>query len=511
MPGTAPTGWQNPKTSYTAEDVLTPEQFERIEGNAYATELGARTIDPSQSPTGVIGTLRQLLDWFANRIRAILGTTNWYDAPPTTLTAAKSHIDAAAPHSGHATTTALTEHTSAAAPHSGHETPTGAQAKVDTHAAGTSVHGATSAATANRIMIRDAAGRAKVAAPSASDDIARKDTVDNAVAPLASKDTLEALLYDQYNLHMELYYTGHHGGPSIAGLKGMTFDGFVDTGRVNTGSTTAVVDTANKIVRCPLGTSWSGRPSFQTEAAIAAIGFKKTSAFTNVANISDGSASTYAEMSAGAGTDQYTTTKHDLGQNRLIKTITIRAKGVASETGGRAKLAYSLDGTNWTVSETVSFDDTTVKDWTITLGAPIVARYLAFEWQAHGWDGYAEPKASTIYVYDITVAGTPLASGILQSTTKVLEDNITAATLYLSYKLAGGSLTVQASNDGGSTWRTLNQASSRTDPQFSDFTEGRYEASFSIANKNVILKVTLTPPANSETGPEIKRYGLYWT
>lgn len=39
-------------------------------------------------------------------------------------------------------------------------------------------HGATSVATANRIIQRDAAGRAKVAAPDAADDIARKDTVD---------------------------------------------------------------------------------------------------------------------------------------------------------------------------------------------------------------------------------------------------------------------------------------------------------------------------------------------
>lgn len=165
MPGTAPQGWQNPKTSYSAEDVLTPEQFERIEGNAYATELGARTIDPSQAPTGNVGTLRQFLDWLANRIRAITGKTNWYDAPDTTLAAAKQHIDAAAPHSGH-------------------ETPSGAQAKVDAHAAGTNVHGATSAATANRIMMRDAAGRAKVAAPSAADDIARKDTVDAKFDPV---------------------------------------------------------------------------------------------------------------------------------------------------------------------------------------------------------------------------------------------------------------------------------------------------------------------------------------
>jgi hypothetical protein len=37
-------------------------------------------------------------------------------------------------------------------------------------------HGATSAATANKLIIRDSAGRGKIAAPSANDDIARKDT-----------------------------------------------------------------------------------------------------------------------------------------------------------------------------------------------------------------------------------------------------------------------------------------------------------------------------------------------
>ena len=49
---------------------------------------------------------------------------------------------------------------------------------VDTHAAlavaGT--HGSTVAATANKAVHRDAAGRAKVAAPAEADDIARKDT-----------------------------------------------------------------------------------------------------------------------------------------------------------------------------------------------------------------------------------------------------------------------------------------------------------------------------------------------
>ena len=57
---------------------------------------------------------------------------------------------------------------------------------LNSHASLFSAHGATSSATASRIIMRDSAGRAKIAAPSASDDIARKDTVDNAVGNLSN-------------------------------------------------------------------------------------------------------------------------------------------------------------------------------------------------------------------------------------------------------------------------------------------------------------------------------------
>lgn len=57
------------------------------------------------------------------------------------------------------------------------------QAELDAHTNATSAHDATSAATASRIMMRDANGRAKVAAPAAADDIARKDTVDGKFDP----------------------------------------------------------------------------------------------------------------------------------------------------------------------------------------------------------------------------------------------------------------------------------------------------------------------------------------
>lgn len=88
-----------------------------VDDNAEIDAALTPTADPAQTPTSNgPGKLVQWVSWFVNRIKAITGKANWYDAPPTTLTAAKSHIDAAAPHSGH-------------------ETPTGAQTKANNAAA----------------------------------------------------------------------------------------------------------------------------------------------------------------------------------------------------------------------------------------------------------------------------------------------------------------------------------------------------------------------------------------
>ena len=85
---TAPQGWQNPRTNWQAADIVHPSDFNRIEGDLQAVELGSRTVDQSLAPSGNSGTLRQFLSWFANRIKAIMGTTNWWDAPPVTLSGA---------------------------------------------------------------------------------------------------------------------------------------------------------------------------------------------------------------------------------------------------------------------------------------------------------------------------------------------------------------------------------------------------------------------------------------
>ena len=53
------------------------------------------------------------------------------------------------------------------------------------------IHGAVSAATASKIIIRDAAGRAKVAAPSAADDIA---LLSNVTAEATARSNADAAL-----------------------------------------------------------------------------------------------------------------------------------------------------------------------------------------------------------------------------------------------------------------------------------------------------------------------------
>ncbi|MBE3586579.1 MAG: hypothetical protein IMW94_10605 [Thermoanaerobacter sp.] len=74
-------------------------------------KIGDRSADPALVPASDgPGKLTEWISWFANRIKAITGKANWWDAPDTTLAAAKSHIDAAAPHSGHALASDLASH-----------------------------------------------------------------------------------------------------------------------------------------------------------------------------------------------------------------------------------------------------------------------------------------------------------------------------------------------------------------------------------------------------------------
>jgi len=114
-------------------------------GGADDTMIGDRTISDTAAPTSSTGKLTSLLGGAAHMIKSITGGANWREVPGITLAAIKTVLDAA-----------------------------------------------TSAATGNVLIKRDANGRAKVAAPSASDDIARKAEVDAAVSAAASDASSKA-------------------------------------------------------------------------------------------------------------------------------------------------------------------------------------------------------------------------------------------------------------------------------------------------------------------------------
>ncbi|MCC6629664.1 MAG: hypothetical protein IT340_19980 [Chloroflexi bacterium] len=85
-----------------------------VDGAVSDTELGNRSSDqatgvayPSANPAAA--TLTQHLSWLVKRLKDVLGTTNWWDAAPTTLTAAAAHAaDASDPHGATLTQTNLT-------------------------------------------------------------------------------------------------------------------------------------------------------------------------------------------------------------------------------------------------------------------------------------------------------------------------------------------------------------------------------------------------------------------
>ena len=62
-------------------------------GAATDDVIGERTVSQTTAPSGNTGKLTPLLSGIVNRIRAIMGTSNWYSNPPTTLQAAKAHIE----------------------------------------------------------------------------------------------------------------------------------------------------------------------------------------------------------------------------------------------------------------------------------------------------------------------------------------------------------------------------------------------------------------------------------
>jgi len=111
-------------------------------------------------------------------------------------------------------------------------------ADIATHQALTSPHSATPDPTASRLIVRDASGRAAVAAPAAADDIARKDTVDTHAAlttahgssgVVVGKTTADATYAPIAKGVTNGDAHNHVGGDGAAIAAGGLADGAVDT------------------------------------------------------------------------------------------------------------------------------------------------------------------------------------------------------------------------------------------------------------------------------------------
>ncbi|OBZ08935.1 hypothetical protein A8L34_22565 [Bacillus sp. FJAT-27264] len=186
------------------------------DGAATDVVIGNRSIVDTEAPTGDTGAPTKLWGWLAYTVKSITGETNWRAAPGMTIKAIKGILDAAV---SAATANAIIKRDASgraqvAAPSAAGDiarkdtvdaaitTAAGdattksnaVQTNLTTHVAVTSlgVHGSTSAATANTLMHRDAAGRSKAVAPIASDDIAIKSTVDAAISTAATDASTKA-------------------------------------------------------------------------------------------------------------------------------------------------------------------------------------------------------------------------------------------------------------------------------------------------------------------------------
>ncbi|MFD0679951.1 MULTISPECIES: hypothetical protein [unclassified Paenibacillus] len=140
---------QNHKHTGAVGDAAKLDSNSLANGAATDAVIGNRTVDDTVVPSTGPNTITGLFGSLGKMIRQVTGKSSWITPPATTLEAANTHMNATS-----------------------------------------GVHGAVSAATPNTLLVRDANGRAQVAAPVAAADIARKDTVDALEVKLKATQSL---------------------------------------------------------------------------------------------------------------------------------------------------------------------------------------------------------------------------------------------------------------------------------------------------------------------------------
>ena len=164
-------GFKKPLYNENADVAVLNENMDTLD------EILTPTVSANTAPgSATKGKISIVLGWLANRIKAITGKSSWQADPSVTLEDCRNHIQSGT----HANATTISSGFMSAAD----------KQKLDY---------ATSEYTANRLILRDSNGRAKVQTPSSSYDIANKIYVDNNFVPKGTDTTMSAKLIAQSN------------------------------------------------------------------------------------------------------------------------------------------------------------------------------------------------------------------------------------------------------------------------------------------------------------------------
>ena len=252
----------------------------------------------------------------------------------------------------------------------------------------TGVHGAVSTATANKIIIRDATGRAQVANPSANNDIANKaytDTGDNNVRSVLNSHTSAT--------------TGVHGATSAPTANKIAIRDA--SGRLKVNDSSDDLDATNKqtvvsLVNALAVSSWTAISDmkFETESI-------NSIAYGNGKFVAVGSSGKGSYSNDGITWTAISDMKFGIG---FVQSVTYgNGKFVAADNYGKG--SYSTDGITWTAISDMKFGGSLIRAITYGNGKFVAADNSgkgAYSSDGVTWTAIGDMKFGSSTIYAIT-------------------------------------------------------------------------------------------------------------
>jgi len=311
------------------------------------------------------------------------------------------------------------------------------------------------------------------------------DQVDTSIA-LASdlglvRDDLQRVAYDLYALWLEQYYLGEvAGGPDPSGAQAITFDGFLDAS--NLASYNGILDTTNQRILCQDQESLIPKSEYS-------LSYSTQGDAPNypISNMKDGSTGTYFDL-PGLD-DDWTTTDDGYVYVNLPQAYRISKVTLWYGAGANGEISFRI----YDIGTDSYYFTSGVENAGPYQGDYIPAEPIldsSFTLHASEKIGAASPA----YFYELSIYAKEAVESVFTGATKNLEFNATRAKVYASdYRPGSSSVTYEVSLDGGVTWVSPTELSSRVDPKFPTYTERELEFEDTTGGSAFILRMTLTP------------------